>query len=263
MDVAAAFDQTIFGIRLAEMWQFIAIGFAAQVVDGALGMAFGAIANTLLISVVGMPPAQASYRVHIIKCFTAAASGISHAISGNVDKRMFLRLLLPGVIGGAIGAYGLSNVDAAVIKPLVLGYLALLGVILLLRGMRDTFKKGTARHVGPLGFLGGLLDAIGGGGWGPVVSSSLMLQGTEPRTVVGTVNSAEFFIAVVIAGTFLGQLGGEALLAPTIGLLVGGVAAAPFGAMAAKYLPTNFMLVLVGSVLSASSTIGLYMLLET
>ncbi len=112
---------------LAELLPFIAIGFAAQLVDGALGMAFGVITNTLLVGVVEMPPALASQRVHAVECFTTAASGISHLVHGNIDRSLFARLLIPGVIGGVAGAYLLSSIDAGAAKPFVLGYLALIG----------------------------------------------------------------------------------------------------------------------------------------
>lgn len=236
-----------------DLLPFIAIGFAAQLIDGALGMAFGAIANTLLVGYMGIPPAQASYKVHVIKCFTTGVSGMSHAFAGNVDRRLFLRIAIPGTIGGALGAYGLTQVDGEAVKPFVFGYLALLGLVLVLKGIHGTFAKRAPRAIAPLGFAGGVLDAIGGGGWGPVVSSGLMLQGVEPRKVIGTVNSAEFFIAVVISVAFLSQFGLGKLAGATLGLLIGGVIAAPLGAIAAKYLPTNVMLVLVGIVLSATT----------
>ncbi|QYU70114.1 sulfite exporter TauE/SafE family protein [Leptolyngbya sp. 15MV] len=117
----------LFGIDLAGLLPFIAIGFAAQLVDGALGMAFGVITNTLLVGVMGVPPAQASQRVHVVECFTTAVSGLSHLLHRNIDARLFFRLLIPGVIGGVSGAYVLSNLDAEVVKPFVMLYLAGIG----------------------------------------------------------------------------------------------------------------------------------------
>ena len=122
-------------LDLASLLPFIGVGFAAQLVDGALGMAFGVISNTLLVGVIGVPPALASQRVHLVECFTTATSGISHLLHGNIDKRLFFRLLLPGVIGGVLGAYVLSSLDAAVVKPFVLLYLAAIGIWLLVRGL--------------------------------------------------------------------------------------------------------------------------------
>lgn len=233
----------------AELLPFIAIGFLAQLVDGALGMAFGAISTTLLVGFMGMPPAQASYKVHIIKILTSGVSGISHLVLGNIQKRLFVMILLPGILGGVAGAYGLAQIDGDTVRPFVFAYLCLLGMLLVFKGIKGRLKRRAPRAIVPLGFAGGLLDAIGGGGWGPVVSSGLMLQGTEPRKVVGSVNTAEFFVAMAISGASLGQFGLEQLAGATLGLLIGGVLAAPFGALAAKHLPAPLMLVLVGSVL--------------
>lgn len=241
-----------------EILPFVVIGFVAQLIDGALGMAFGAIATALLVGFMGLTPAQASYRVHIIKCFTTAVSGASHAISGNIDRKLFVKVVLPGVLGGIIGAYGLAQIDGDAIKPFVLGYLGLLGIVLMLKGFQGKFKKRKPRAVAPLGFAGGVLDAVGGGGWGPVVSSGLMLQGAVPRKVVGSVNSAEFFVAIAISSAFFANFGIEQLAGATLGLLIGGVLAAPFGALAAKYLPTPVMLVLVGAVLTATTAYWLF-----
>jgi len=248
----------IFDSTWVEFLPFVIIGFVAQLVDGALGMAFGAIATTLLVGFMGVPPAQASYRVHVIKCFTTAVSGASHALHGNVDYRIFLRIVVPGAAGGALGAYGLTQIDGETIKPYVFVYLGLLGVVLIVKGIRGNIKQRVARTVVPLGFTGGFLDAVGGGGWGPIVGSGLMLQGTKPRKVVGSVNSAEFFIAIAISGSFMSQFGIEQLAGATLALLVGGVLAAPFGALVAKYLSAPAMMVLVGAVLTMTTAYWLY-----
>ena len=120
---------------LSALLPFIAVGFAAQLVDGALGMAFGVISNTLLVGVLGVPPALASQRVHLVECFTTAVSGISHLLHGNIDKSLFFRLLIPGVIGGLLGAYVLTSFNAEVVKPFVLLYLSGIGLYLLWRGV--------------------------------------------------------------------------------------------------------------------------------
>ena len=146
----------VFGIDLAELLPFILVGFAAQVVDGALGMAFGVITSTLMVGLLGVPPALASQRVHVVECFTTATSGISHLIHRNIDKRLFFRLLIPGVIGGVSGAYLLTSIDGSVIKPLVLIYLAGIGLWLLIRGILYPPKLREAKYVAPLGLLGGL-----------------------------------------------------------------------------------------------------------
>ena len=166
-----------FGASISGLLPFILVGFAAQLVDGALGMAFGVIMNTLLVGVLVVPPAIASQRVHVVECFTTFTSAISHLLHRNIDKKLFLRLLVPGLIGGVGGAYMLSNLDAGFVKPFVLAYLTLIGLYLL---VRDCSIPETARskYVAPLGLVAAL-DAAGGGGWGRV-TSNLLVQGAEP-----------------------------------------------------------------------------------
>ena len=218
---------------LASLLPFIGVGFAAQLVDGALGMAFGVISSTLLVGVLGVPPALASQRVHVVECFTTGISGISHLFQRNIDKRLFFRLLIPGLIGGMLGAYVLASVNASTVRPFVLLYLAGIGLYLLWRGIKYPPEAKTPKFVAPLGLVGGFLDAAGGGGWGPVVTSNLLIQGADPRKVVGTVSAVEFFLTLAISAAFIYNLGIADLAGATLGLLVGGVIAAPFGAWAA------------------------------
>jgi uncharacterized membrane protein YfcA len=245
-------------IDLAALLPFIAVGFAAQLVDGALGMAFGVISNTLLVAVMGVPPALASQRVHVVECFTTATSGLSHLFHGNIDKRLFFALLIPGVIGGVLGAYVLTSLDAEVVKPFVLLYLTSIGVYILFRGIMYPPKIKEAKVVWPLGLFGGFLDAAGGGGWGPVVTSNLLVQGADPRKVVGTVNSVEFFLTLTVSAAFIWHLGIADLAGAALGLLIGGVLGAPIGAWAAKHFPPKTMLILVGIVLTLTSGYGMY-----
>jgi len=242
----------------ADLVPFILIGFAAQLVDGSLGMAFGVICNTLLVGVIGVPPAQASARVHIVEVFTTAVSGLNHLFHRNIELRLFLRLLIPGMIGGVAGAYLLTSIDGDVVKPFVLAYLIGMGVYLLARGIFYPPKIKPARIVEPLGLIGGFLDAAGGGGWGPVVSSNLIVQGHEPRKVVGTVSAVEFFLTVTISATFIARLGIEDIAAPLVGLLIGGVLAAPLGAIFAKRFSPKLMFILVGTVLTLTSGYSLW-----
>lgn len=244
------------GLDFAALLPFIAVGFAAQMVDGALGMAFGVISNTLLVGVLGVPPALASQRVHIVECFTTATSGISHLLHGNVDKKLFFRLLLPGMAGGILGAYILTSLDASVVKPWVLLYLSAIGIYLLVRGFLYPPKIREVGLVAPLGLVGGFLDAAGGGGWGPVVTSNLLIQGGDPRKVVGTVNTVEFFLTLTVSAAFIWRLGIADVAGATLGFLIGGLAAAPFGALAAKHIPAKTMLILVGIVLTVTSAYG-------
>lgn len=245
-------------IDLYALLPFIAIGFVAQAVDGALGMAFGVITNTMLVGFLGLPPAQASARVHVVETFTTAISGLNHLFHGNVDFRLFFRLLIPGMIGGITGAYLLTHIDGAVVKPFVLAYLVGIGLWLLIRGIVYPPQILKPKLVEPLGLVGGFLDAAGGGGWGPVVTSNLLVQGAEPRKVVGTVNSVEFFLTLTISAAFISQLGLADVAGATLGLLIGGVIAAPFGAIMAKRMSPKLMLILVGIVLSITSGYSLF-----
>jgi uncharacterized membrane protein YfcA len=242
---------------LEMLLAFVGVGFAAQIVDGALGMAFGVISNTLLLS-LGVPPAAASAGVHTVETFTTAVSGISHALHRNVNWRLFFRLMIPGVIGGILGAYVLSNIDASVARPFILAYLTVIGLYLLYRGWRYPPQERSPRIVEPLGLIGGFLDAAGGGGWGPVVTSNLLAQGASPRTTVGTVSAAEFFLTATVSATFISQLGLAAVTIATVGLLIGGVLAAPFGAVLAKRVSAKTLLFMVGAILILTSVFNLW-----
>lgn len=239
-----------------DIWVFILVGFAAQLVDGALGMAFGVISSTLLIS-LGVPPVVASAGVHTVETFTTGASGLSHIYHRNIDWKLFRRLAVPGVAGGVLGAFVLTQIDASIAKPLILTYLAMIGLTLVVRAWKATPKIREPRFVAPLGLLGGFLDASGGGGWGPIVTSNLLLQGSSPRQTIGTVNSAEFLLTLAVSATFLLSLGPEILSKALIGLLIGGVAAAPFGALLAKRIPARALMLVVGFVLTATSGFGI------
>ncbi len=242
----------------AAIIPFIAIGFVAQLIDGALGMAFGVISQTLLVS-IGMPPAAASASVHLVEVFTTGASGASHILHRNVDWGLFWRLVPFGVAGGVLGAYVLANIDASAAKPFVLAYLTLIGLYLLYRAvnLRAEPRFEDPKTTRPLALVGGFLDAAGGGGWGPVVTSNLLVQGGEPRRTIGTVNSAEFLLALTVSLTFLFTLGLEAFTIATIGLIVGGVAAAPLGAYFAKHMKPRLLLFAVSVVLIATSVYGI------
>ncbi len=226
---------------------FVAVGFAAQMVDGAIGMAYGVASTTVLLS-LGVPPATASACVHAAETFTTAASGASHWKLGNIDKNLVRRLAIPGMIGGAVGAYLLSNIDGNIIKPYIAGYLLLMGIYIEWKAIKTQIGNSEPPHrVAPLGLFGGFMDAIGGGGWGAIVTSSLIGQGTTPRYAIGSVNLAEFFVTATISGTFFLTIGFE--LWPIIsGLILGGVIAAPFAAYATKHLPDKALMIIVGCV---------------
>jgi len=245
------------GLDASTILLFVAIGFAAQAIDGALGMAFGQISSTLLIS-TGVPPAAASAGVHTAETFTTAISGVSHILHGNVDWGLFVRIAVPGVIGGVLGAYVLTQIPADAAKPFVLAYLTALGVYLFYRGVMHRHTEREPKIVAPLGLVGGFLDAAGGGGWGAIVTSNLLVQGSSPRKTIGTVNAAEFLLTVTISATFIAALGLAAFTAATVGLLIGGVIAAPFGAWIAKRVNPDTLLTFVGVLVTLTSGYALF-----
>lgn len=238
------------------MWEdvliYAAIGFAAQLIDGAIGMAYGVTAATVLLS-VGVPPATASACVHAAETFTTAASGAAHWRIGNVDKSLLVRLAVPGVLGGIAGAYLLTSISGELIKPFISAYLLLLGLVIIYKAIRAKPRPPVPpKGVAPLGFFGGMLDAIGGGGWGPLVTSNLIGQSVNPRFAIGTVNLSEFFVTFAISTTFFLTIGLE--LWPIIaGLILGGIVAAPLAALTTKHLPEKALMIIVGGVVSILS----------
>jgi uncharacterized membrane protein YfcA len=242
------------------MWEdfllFAAVGFAAQIVDGAMGMAYGVTATTVLLS-VGTPPATASACVHAAEVFTTGASGFAHWRLGNTHADLIWKLAVPGMVGGACGAFLLANAPGEVIQPFVNLYLLGMGGLILWKALRKP-KPATAapRFVPALGIGGGFLDAIGGGGWGPMVASTLIGRGTTPRFAIGSVNLAEFFVTFTISATFVATIGLE--LWPIIaGLIAGGVIAAPFAALAVRHIPDQPMMILIGCLVILLSARGL------
>ncbi|MBB5942002.1 sulfite exporter TauE/SafE family protein [Xanthomonas sp. 3307] len=223
---------------------FVLVGLAAQLVDGALGMAFGLVSSSVLLS-LGLPPAVVSASVHSAEVFTTGASGLSHLALGNVDKRLFLRLALPGMVGGVAGAYVLTQLPGELIRPFVYLYLLALAVLILLRAAGRALPRREVRRVPLLGFVAGLLDASGGGGWGPVATSTLLAHGGQARTTIGTVNAAEFLVTLSISLTFLLTMGVQHLDI-VLGLLVGGMLAAPLAALLVKRVRERWVLVSVG-----------------
>jgi hypothetical protein len=197
--------------------------------------------------------------VHAVETFTTAASGISHIYHRNVNWKLFRRLVIPGMIGGALGAYVLSNIDAKVAKPFVMAYLASIGLYLLYRAWRGRVEPREPRIIEPLGFAGGFLDAAGGGGWGPVVTSNLLVQGASPRETIGTVNTSEFFLTATISATFIATMGFAAFTMQTLGILIGGLIAAPFGGLLAKRVPARTLMTMVGMLLTVTSVYTIYM----
>lgn len=233
-----------------EFFMLIAIGFFAQTIDGALGMAFGLISTSAMLA-IGMAPAQASAVVHTAEIFTTGASAVSHVYHRNVDWRLMWRLGIAGVLGAILGAWLLSNLDAAIMRPFVSGYLAVIGIYILLKAVRMApGRDAPAAWTSPVGFVAGFLDASGGGGWGPVATSTLVGSGHAPRKVVGSVNATEFFVTTAAATTFFLELGASPLMS-LVPLVIGGVIAAPFGGWAVKHIPARALMVLIGILIVA------------
>jgi len=231
---------------MADFLLFAVVGFLAQLVDGALGMAYGVISSTVLLS-FGVPPATASASVHAAEVFTTAASAGSHAVHRNVNWKLFAPLALGGVTGGMLGAFVLTSIDGELIRPWIAGYLAVMGGLILWRAWRGVRPRPfPMAATGPLGLVAGFLDAIGGGGWGPTASSAMVGAGADTRLSIGTVNAAEFFVTAAISATFLAalltghweQAEGFAHHAWAVGgLIVGGLLAAPLAGWVVKTVP--------------------------
>jgi uncharacterized membrane protein YfcA len=240
-----------------NLFVFVAIGFLAQLVDGALGMAFGVLTTTSLLA-MGVSPAVASAMTHVTELFTTAASGASHAYHRNLDWRLVGRLAPAGMIGGAIGAYLLVMVDGKAIMPFISIYLIAIGIYIIIRAFRPLQPRNVRDWSIPyVGFGGGLLDAVGGGGWGPIVTSSLVGRGHNPRKVIGSTNLTEFLVTLVISITFVLAIGWTEIKA-AVGLIIGGVLAAPIGAYLVSWLPVRPLMIAVGIVIIASSATRLF-----
>jgi uncharacterized protein len=249
---------------------FLGVGFLAQLVDGALGMAYGVISSTVLLA-FGVPPAHASAAVHAAEMATTGASGLSHHYHRNIDWKLFLRLTPFGVAGGVLGAYVLTGIDASIMRPLVTIYLGLVGVWILARSYRRVPSKPVPmKLVPPLGLTGGFLDAAGGGGWGPIVTTGLIGAGGPPRFVIGTVNTSEFVITTAVSITFLLAIlsgrwdegAGFATLGASIaGLIVGGLIAAPLAGKLVSIIPETVLLRMVGVTILAVSAFQAWQLL--
>ena len=236
------FIQSLF---TSQLLFYIGVGLAAQMVDGALGMAYGATSSSLLLG-LGIPPAIASASVHVAEVFTTGASGIAHFKLGNVNKKLFLYLLIPGMAGAIIGAYLLSDkIDGDVIKPFMSAYLMILGIIIIKKGLQSQRRKSKVKRLGPLAFIGGFMDAVGGGGWGPIVTSTLLSKGRTVHYTIGSVNAAEFFISASSAVTFL-IFTGISSWQVVVGLIIGGVIASPFAAILVRRIKRKPLMIMVG-----------------
>lgn len=241
-------------IPWAALAPFIVAGFFAQLVDSAVGMGFGVIGNSMLL-LLGLPPAAASSVTHMVEGFTSGVSGAAHALQRNVDWTLFARLVIPGIAGGLCGVWALAHLNLPILRPVLLVYLAATGIYLIWRGARRAQAYRRMRGVGPLGFVAGFLDSFGGA-WGPVTTGSLIAQGMTPRMAVGTVNASEFFVTVTVLSAFIGTLGLQSVTLAACGLFIGGVVAAPIGALVTRRAPARDLTQWIGGVMVALSLWG-------
>jgi uncharacterized membrane protein YfcA len=241
-----------------DFFLYLLVGLGAQLVDGALGMAYGVTSNSFLLS-LGVTPAVSSASVHFAEMFTTGASAISHFRFKNINKKLFKSLLIPGVAGAVVGAYLLSDViDGNMIKPYIAFYMLILGVIIIRKALKKTLVKNKTKRIGVLAATGGFLDSVGGGGWGPIVTSTLLGQGRDPRYTIGSVNAAEFVIAFASGITFL-LFNGINSWQVVLGLIVGGVIAAPFGAMLVGKIKRKPLMLIVGCLVIGLSIRTIYL----
>ena len=238
-------EDTVQTFLTSDFALYLLVGLGAQLVDGALGMAYGVTCTSFLLS-LGVPPAVSSASVHVAEMFTTGASAISHFRFKNINKKLFKSLLIPGVLGAITGAYLLSDViDGDFIKPFIAFYMLVLGIIIIRKVIQKNLVKNKTKNIGLLAASGGFLDSIGGGGWGPIVTSTLLGQGRDPRYTIGSVNAAEFAITFASGVTFL-IFHGVNSWQVVLGLIVGGVIAAPFGALIVGKIKRKPLMLIVG-----------------
>jgi siroheme synthase-like protein len=251
LPLASLIDSVRVGISQLDSrfyWMILA-GFLAQMVDGVLGMGYGVVSTTILMS-LGVNIAAISGSIHTAEMFSSGASGYTHYKFGNVNKKLFKALLIPGIVGAVAGAFLLSKYGeayAGYIRPLIACYTMLLGVRILIISFRKKARKSKkVKHVGWLAGAGGFLDSFGGGGWGPLVTSTLISKGRSPRFVIGSVSITEFFVTFASALTFFTMIG-VSHWQVIAGLIIGGVVAAPLAARLVGKLPTKTMFIAVGT----------------
>ncbi len=230
-----------------DFFFYTLVGLAAQLVDGTLGMAYG-ITSTSSLLALGVPPAVSSASVHVAEMFTTGASAISHYRFGNINKKLLRSLVIPGVLGAVVGAYLLSDfINGDFIKPYISGYMIILGIVIIRKALQKNIVKKKTKNINILAAFGGFIDSIGGGGWGPVVTSTLLGQGRDPRYTIGSVNASEFAVSFASGVTFIIFQGIDNWQV-VAGLIIGGVIASPFGAFLVNKVSRRPLMILVGTV---------------
>jgi hypothetical protein len=252
-NVIGGYATQIAGSIDSSILLFILAGFTAQMIDGALGMAYGVTATTFLLS-LGVPPAASSASVHASEIFTSGVSGLMHLKFGNVNSKLFKTLLIPGILGAILGAYILTSLEDYnyILKPLISSYTLFLGILIIFKALKKDKIREKIKRIFPLALVGGFMDSIGGGGWGPIVSSTLIAGGRNARFTIGSVNLAEFFVSLASSITFFTIIGLThwAIIA---GLIIGGIIAAPIAAYLANKIPAKTIMILVGIVVIITS----------
>jgi len=241
-----------------HFWLFVLAGFLAQLIDGALGMAYGVSCSSMLIA-FNVPPLISTASVHISEVFTTGVSGLSHLRFKNVHRQLLMKLVIPGILGAGLGAYLLSeHLNGDWIKPIVSVYLMVLGLLILRKALFAAENKGRKiRFIRRLAFAGGFLDAVGGGGWGPIVVSNLIHQGANPKRTIGSANTAEFFVALISSAVFITFIK-IANWQPVIGILLGGILAAPLAAFFVKLVRPKPLMIIVGILITLLSIYNVY-----
>jgi len=232
-------------VRDLDCIPFLITGFIAELVDSSLGMAYGVLSNSILLS-MGLGAALSSATIHSAEVFLTAASGLSHLRLGNFDRELFLSLLIPGMISAILGAYVLSSFDTSFISPLIQIYLIIMGILVIFRS-RKAFLMPINIKPAALGLLGGFLDATGGGGWGPIVTGTLVANGSDVKKTIGSVNTAEFFITLSQTITFivLAKINWQY----TLFILLGGLPSVVIGAYIVRAAGREKLMLIVGSLI--------------
>lgn len=234
---------------------FATLGFIAQLIDGALGMAYGVFLSTTLTS-AGIPIASASACIHFAEIFTTFTSGISHFKLKNIDFTLLKKLAPAGILGGVIGAILVSKINSEYIRPFVSTYLCLLGIRIILKSLSYKKETTTPKKIFPLGFIGGFLDAIGGGGWGPIVTGTLINKNNCPHKTIGTVSLTEFFVTFCQSLAFATTLG-LGYFKIVLGLIIGGCLAAPLSAYICLKINTKILMFIVGTIITSLNIVAL------
>ena len=231
---------------MEDLLLFIGIGFMAQIIDGCLGMAYGVFSTSTLIA-MGVPLPAASASVHFSEIFTTFASGLAHLKLKNTHIPLLKKLVFTGVIGGALGAYFLCTFNSNILKAVIAVYLLILGCRILILAHTSNVHILKIKKIPFLGFCGGFLDAVGGGGWGPIVNTTLIAAGNSPKHTIGTANVAEFFVTTVQSMVFFSVIG-LCHWHMILGLIIGGVCASPLSAYMCHKINTKVLMICVGIV---------------